>query len=283
MTVIKPSEVSAPAEVKELEVIRDEQKVAEMTINKYMEAVKSGDMDELVKYMSSKMRENTDNPSSSIGATDLHLGKWEIISSQKMSEEEFKFTIREYQERSGSGVIGYSENEYAIINIDGEYLIDSIGLGDFIVAIETADWMIFSDEEKTIEYKYPEDFFLQEPEISIARMANGSSLDGCYTRNFGGFTVKKVKIGDVSYCLTESNEKSEGSTYIDSSYTNVEGERIITLHFIARYDDCVSLGAKTEVGYINCERSNMSGPGIVEKVVETFRFVPKEINQENAD
>ncbi len=86
--------------------------------------------------------------------------------------------------------------------------------------------------------------------------------------------MKKVKIGETSYCLTESTEGAAGSIYVDSSYTNVEGDRIITLHFIVRYADCGVFGAKKELRSFDCERFNSSGPKMTEKTVETFKIIP---------
>ncbi|MFZ2970251.1 MAG: YgjV family protein [Minisyncoccia bacterium] len=274
MTVIKPNKVAAPAEVKVEKNRADEQKVAEMILKGYMEVLAAGDKDGLLPYVSPEMEKKIGGWPDDLGSLNMHLGKFEILSAEKINEQEFRFTVREYQELDGSGVIGYADNAYTIKKTGNRYLVSSIEEGEYAVLVETSGWKTFQSEEKGYEYKYPENFFLQDPDISIAKMAGPSSLEGCYTRKFSGFDVKKVKIGDIFYCLTESTEGTAGSTYVDSSYTNVDGDRIITLHFIVRYPDCGALGEKTELKFIDCERLNLSGPKMTEKTVETFKLIP---------
>lgn len=274
MTVIKPNKVAAPAEVKVEKSRADEQKVAEMILKGYMEVLAAGDKDGLLPYVSPEMEKKIGGWPDDLGSLNTHLGKFEILSAEKINEQEFRFTVREYQERDGSGVIGYADNAYTIKKAVNRYLVSSIEEGEYAVLVETSDWKTFQSEEKGYKYKYPENFFLQDPDISIAKMASPSSMEGCYTRKFSGFDVKKVKIGDIFYCLTESTEGAAGSTYVDSSYTNVDGDRIITLHFIVRYSDCGALGKKTELKFIDCERLNLSGPKMTEKAVETFKLIP---------
>lgn len=203
---------------------------------------------------------------------NVTLDSFEILKVEKTGNEKFSFTAREFQRDIKYGVVGYIDNRYEVAKTGDSYLLGPIGLGEYVDTSEARNWKLAGSSEKGYEIRYPENFFYKEPEITVSTMAGASSLEGCYARNFKGFIVRKVEIAGRTYCLSESTEGTAGSTYVDSSYTNVEKNRIATLHFIVRYPDCGALGVSADAAFINCDENNKRGPGIVERVVSTFEI-----------
>lgn len=264
-----PEEVQAPAS----EEVKSESKdAAEETIKSYLEEFKLKDKVEMTSYFSERAFNGIKNLSEYYGDSRVKLDTYKILKAEKAGEDEFGFLIRETQKDSRYGIIGYTDNKYIVKKSGDGYIIDSVEAGIYVNTGETKDWKIVKNEEKGYEITYPENFFYQEPEITVSKMAGSSSLQGCYARTFRGFIVKKVEIEGMQYCLAESTGKAAGSVYVDSTYTNVKGNRIATLHFIVRYLDCGAVGTERNLEYANCDIANKKGPAIVERVVSTFKI-----------
>lgn len=267
----KPGTVRAP--ITGIEFKNEEKDAAETVLRSYLEELKTKDKKELASYFSEDMKAAVENLAGYYDNKNVRLDNFEILKVEKTGNNEFDFTVRESQRDLKYGIVGYFDNKYKLSKSEDEYLLGQIRVGEYVDTGETKDWILSRNPQKGYEIKYPKNFFYQEPEITISEMAGSSSLEGCYARNFKGFIVRKVQIGEHTYCLSESTEGTAGSTYVDSSYTNVEKNRIATLHFIVRYPDCGALGKAGEAAYIKCDEENEKGSGFVERVVSTFRFI----------
>jgi hypothetical protein len=268
----KPHEARAPVVITGIELKNEERDAAEAVLKSYLEELKTKNVKELVSYFSSDAISKNESLEGYYDDKNVGLDSFEILKAEKLGNERFAFTVREFQKDVKYGVVGYMDNRYEVAKSEDGYLLGMIAIGGYVDTSETKDWKLASDPEKGYEIKYPENFFYQEPEITVSTMAGASSLEGCYARNFKGFIVRKVEIAGRSYCLSESTEGTAGSTYVDSSYTNVEKNRIATLHFIVRYPDCGTLGVAADPAFINCDENNKKGPGTVERVVSTFKI-----------
>ena len=270
---VKPGKVRAPIVITGTEFKNEEKDAAETVLKSYLEELKAKDKMELISYFSDDAKTAVKNLSGYYDSKNVHLDNFEILKVEKTGNKQFAFTVREFQRDLKYGIVGYFDNKYTLLKSEDKYLLSAVELGEYVDTGETKDWTLSKNTEAGYEIRYPENFFYQKPEITVSEMAGSSSLEGCYARNFKGFIVRKVQIGEHTYCLSESTEGTAGSTYVDSSYTNVEKNRIATLHFIVRYPDCGALGKAGEAEYIKCEDENKKGPGIVERVVSTFKFI----------
>ncbi|MFA6096507.1 MAG: hypothetical protein WC788_02660 [Candidatus Paceibacterota bacterium] len=269
----KPYKARAPVVITGIELKNEEKEKAESVLKGYLEELRTKSVKELASYFTSDALIKNESLSGYYDDRNVGLDSFEILKAEKLGNEQFGFVVREFQKDVKYGVVGYVENRYELSKTEDSYLLGPIVLGEYVDTGETKDWKLVSDPAKGYEIKYPENFFYQEPEITVSTMAGSSSLEGCYARNFKGFIVRKVEIAGRSYCLSESTEATAEGTYVDSSYTNVEKNRIATLHFIVRYPDCGALGVATDAAFINCDENNKKGPGIVERVVSTFKIM----------
>lgn len=267
----KPAEVHAP--IPGLEYKNVEKDNAEAVLKRYLEELKLKDKKDLISYLSGDDGRKIVDLTGYYDSENISLNNFEILKIERTGNDEFDFVVREYQGDAKYGVIGYYDNRYKLVKAEEKYLIASVDMGEYIDTSEVKDWKLLKNIEKGYEIRYPENFFYQEPEITVSSMAGSSSLSGCYARNFKGFIVRKIEIGGQQFCLSESTEGAAGNTYVDSSYTNVEKNRIATLHFIVRYPNCGALGSATDQAYKNCDESNKKGPVTVERVVSTFKFI----------
>ncbi len=137
---------------------------------------------------------------------------------------------------------------------------------------ETASWSLRRNEENKFEIKYPDNFFFQEPEITISKIADKNSIKDCVARKFSDFEVKKVKINNISYCVAESSGVVAGIKYVDSSYTGIINQKLVTLHFVLKYKNCETFGPVKSPEYILCEYLNSDAPRVTEKIVSTFKL-----------
>lgn len=267
----KPGTVRAP--ITGIEFKNEEKDAAETVLKGYLEELKTKDKKELVSYFSEDAKAAAENLAGYYDNKNVRLDNFEILKVEKAGNNEFDFTVRESQRDLKYDLVGYFDNKYKLLKSEDKYLLEAIEPGKYVDTSETKDWILSRNSQKGYEIKYPENFFYQEPEITVSTMAGTSSLQGCYTRNFKGFMVKKVEIGDLSYCLAESTGAAAGSTYVDSTYTNVQGSKIVTLHFIVKYANCGNYGTEESEEYKKCESENEKGPGTTERVVYTFKMI----------
>ena len=148
---IKMPEIKVPEEV-----TVDEQKLAEDTVKGYVNALMSRSRDNVLPYLTGEAKEKVQKRPPFFGISNPHLGSFEILSSKKLDTNEFEFIVREYDEYTGYGIIGYNDETLIVTKVGKKYLISSTKTGEYVDIKETADWKTYRNEEYGFEIKYPE-------------------------------------------------------------------------------------------------------------------------------
>jgi len=162
---------------------------------------------------------------------------------------------------------------------------------------ETDSWIGYFDNDLGIAFKYPKDFFHQEPKVTeisckdvnfprecpnidqAVEKATGSPIEDSlaaglptsyYWDNPNG---EKVMINNESYCLYRHVEGAAGSTFISYYYTNVLKNKCKVANLIVRYPNCSMYGSKGDEDYEKCMIENeQTKPDIIDKVISTLEF-----------
>jgi len=127
--------------------------LAENTVKGYENALKTRNRDEVLPYTTGELREEVQGWPPVFGTSNPHPESCEILSSKKISENEFEIKARHFEEYTGEGRIGYNDNTYAVNKIGNKYLISSIEYGEY-VKISESDWETYRNEEYGFEIKY---------------------------------------------------------------------------------------------------------------------------------
>lgn len=114
------------------ETVNADYKLAENTIEGYIEALMSRERDNVLSYLSGEAKEEVSEWPESFGTSNPHLKSFEILSIRELAGDEFEFMVREYQEYTGQGIVGHIDETLILTKVDGEYLISSIETGEYV-------------------------------------------------------------------------------------------------------------------------------------------------------
>jgi len=200
---------------------------------------------------------------------------WIVIDTIAASSEEYSWKIPS----------DISSGEYKIsITWPAEVRMSQVEIGDesddyfsIFEIDETADWQIYRNEGYGFEFKYPEGFFHQEPEVKISDCDNVNFPDECpeIETTPAPFppTEEKTTINNVPFCLKKTSEGAAGSIYISYYYTTIKDKKCLTMYLVLRYTNCGVFGSPGEEAYQECEHENkVTKSETLNQILSTFRF-----------
>lgn len=101
------------------------------TVSKFLVGRQRRNFDEVKSYLTTDFSENID-PVAFIGTSNPHIGRFEFKNAGIFSEGLYLIKVRVYEEYTGQGAIGYSDDTFYIKKVEKKYLIDNIDAGEFI-------------------------------------------------------------------------------------------------------------------------------------------------------
>lgn len=110
----------------------EEQKLAEEAVKGYEDALKTRKRDKVLPYTTGEIKKEVQKWPPVYGTANPHPGGSKILSSKKISDSEFEVKARHFEEYTGEGIIGYSDNTYTVEKIGDEYLVASIKYGKYV-------------------------------------------------------------------------------------------------------------------------------------------------------
>jgi hypothetical protein len=145
----------------------NQDKIKEVVIN-YLRAKEKRNFEEAKPFLSSEFASSI-NQQDFAGTSNPHQGRFEIIKVELLPDENsYKVMARVYQEYTGEGEIGYSDDNYYLYPFDEEYLIGNIEKGEYIAIPQSVDWSNLLPSIKTIvgesflDFEVGEDFTIWE-------------------------------------------------------------------------------------------------------------------------
>ena len=199
----------------------DEQKLAEDAVKGYINALMSRYRDNVLPYLTGEAKEKVQKLDISFGTSNPHLGSFEILNSRKLDKNEFELMVREYQEYTGEGIMGYNDETLNVIKVGEKYLISSIKTGAYVDIKETADWKTYRDEEYGFEVKYPGNYEYNAgplPDIFLFGTMGAPQYDiNVWVRSssqLDKFYENKTEICTEDFLSDKKAYKCEGDKYI---------------------------------------------------------------------
>jgi hypothetical protein len=147
---------------KPIEVSMEEQELAKEAVNGYVKALISRQKDNVLPYLTGEAKKKVQEWPPIFGTSNPHLGSFEILSIKKLDTIKFEFIVREYQEYTGEGIIGYNDETLIVEKINGRYLISKIETSEYINIKETAHWKTYRNLKWNYEIKYPRNFYAMD-------------------------------------------------------------------------------------------------------------------------
>jgi hypothetical protein len=115
-----------------------EEDFKEIVIN-FLKAKQERDFEEAKLFLSPELAKGM-SQQDFVGTSNPRMGRFEIIKIEMIpSEEACKVVARTYQEYTGEGEIGYSDDSYYLRLFNGKYLIGEIEQGEY-VSLEDISW-----------------------------------------------------------------------------------------------------------------------------------------------
>lgn len=145
------------------EVIMDKQKLAEDIVEGYVKALMSRNREEVLLYLTGEARERVQKWPIFFGNSNPYLGSFDILGIKKLDSTEFEFVVREYEEYTGEGIIGYKDETIIVAEVNGKYLINTIKTGAYVDISNTENWNVYTNEKFGYEIRYPSGVFVQIP------------------------------------------------------------------------------------------------------------------------
>jgi len=263
-----------------------EQRLAEETVKGYVNALMTRTRDNVLPYLTGEAKEEVQKWPVTFGTSNPHLESFEIISSKKLDTTEFEFVVREYQEYTGEGVIGYNDETLVVIKVNDKYLISSIKAGEYVDLKGTNKWKVYKDEEYGYEVKYPEklntEFIsLYQGSIPPKIIVNPNisqlvceEFERKSTVEFPTASQKKITVEGEAYCRFSGAEGTAGTTYVTYRYSTIKNEKQITLEFTLLYPDCGNYyGVDDKMEKCRQEEDTFNPDILAHQMLSTFRFL----------
>ncbi|MBZ9569685.1 hypothetical protein KJA16_02070 [Patescibacteria group bacterium] len=134
-------EIASISQLPEIERLKkatvNEQKLAKDTVSGYVNAMMSRSRENVLPYLTGEVKEQVQKWPAFFGTSNPYLGSFEILSSIKLNATKFKFIVREYQEYTGEGIIGYNDETLIVTRVEDKYFISSIKTGGYVDIKET--------------------------------------------------------------------------------------------------------------------------------------------------
>jgi hypothetical protein len=168
------------SEIKKTREVSIEEELAKETVNGYAKALMSRQKDNVLPYLTGEAKKKIQEWPPIFGTSNPHLGSFEILSTKKLDTTKFEFVVREYQEYTGEGIIGYNDETLTVEKINGKYLISKIETGEYVDIKETANWKSYRNEKYGFEIKYPlgVTFSSQGPNYVQQALDRGETISG---------------------------------------------------------------------------------------------------------
>jgi hypothetical protein len=167
-------------EIKKPREVSSEEELAKETVNGYVKALMSRQRDNVIPYLTGEAKMKIQKWPPIFGTSNPHLGSFEILSIKKLGANKFEFLVREYQEYTGEGIIGYNDEALTVEKTNGKYLISKIETGEYVDIKETVNWKTYRNEEYGFEIKYPPEiaFFSRGPNYVQQALDRGETISG---------------------------------------------------------------------------------------------------------
>lgn len=161
-----------------------------------------------------------------------------------------------------------------VLILSGIFLIASKNLPPEISP--NSDWKTYISNDIGIEFQYPEGFFYQEPATLTLNCQTAAIPGKCPEIKNEIFTSQKeVSIGGKAYCAQVERDAAAGSAY-DKSIFAIQNERgCFALDLVVRSTNCGVYGMPEDAEYQKCEKENAEKPGILEKILLSFKDTQK--------
>jgi len=132
-------------------------------VNKYVESLITRSTQNVIQYLTGEAKEQfIERWPVSFGTSNPRLVSFEILSTKKLNDNEFKFIVREYQEYTGEGIIGYNDETLIVTKVGDKYLIASIETGEYVDISEITNWKVYRNKKYGYEIKHPSTYLLAE-------------------------------------------------------------------------------------------------------------------------
>jgi hypothetical protein len=234
----------------------EEENLAKDAVNGYVKALMTRQRDAVLPYLTGEAKEKVQKWPPTFGTSNPHLGSFEIINSKKLDTTEFEFVVREYQEYTGEGVIGYNDETLILTKVGDRYLISSIQTGEYVAIKEITGWKTYKNEKYGFEINYLKDWEVRTKDASYWCQEHPEYDCLLYIQFFPPSTRDTSWINLVVYGNIWRKEGKEVKTNGCKSIYNylLNGKHLFVL------STCVGLGQeKTEEIY--------------DQMLSTFRFL----------
>lgn len=109
-----------------------EEEAAMRTVIHYAEALRSRSRDQLLPYLTGEAKQQVAQWPAFFGISNPHLGSFEILHVTRVSDTQFEFLVRQYEEYTGYGRVGYYDEALVVVRSGGSYFISSIRASKYV-------------------------------------------------------------------------------------------------------------------------------------------------------
>jgi len=110
----------------------DEEELATNTVINFAKALRSRSRDRMLPYLAGKAKAIVAQWPDVFGISNPHLGSFEILHITRLSDTTFEFIVRQYEEYTGYGIVGYYDITLLVEKIGNSYFISSMQWGDYV-------------------------------------------------------------------------------------------------------------------------------------------------------
>lgn len=109
-----------------------EEEAATRTVIHYAEALRSRSRDQLLPYLTGEARQQVAQWPAFFGISNPHLENFEILHVTRVSDTQFEFLVRQHEEYTGYGRVGYYDETLVVVRRGGSYFISSIRASQYV-------------------------------------------------------------------------------------------------------------------------------------------------------